>query len=292
VQPPGTTLGPSFVDRFLEAGRTFGPLVFGLDPSEEILRRWGLDDTPDGLERFVDVVVEAAVGAVGLVKPQSAFYERHGWKRMRALARLAGECRAAGLLVVLDAKRGDVGSTNAAYGEAYLGEDAGIPVDALTLNPFLGLAAMRNIIERAKSARGAVFVVARSSNVEGQLLQEAVTVDGERVVQALLTELGAENARLSPTQVGPAGAVIGVTADLPPRVDLRAARALLLAPGLGTQGGTTDALARAFHSCPERVLPSASRSLLEHGPSINALRGALLQLADDVRTSLDAVRWR
>src|SRR5580658_3243349 len=130
----------TFAARFAETSERFGPLVFGLDPSGPLLTSWGLGDTPDGLERFVDIVVEAAVGSVGVVKPQSAFYERHGWRGVRALARLVEECRAAGLLVLLDAKRGDVGSTNVAYAEAYFTDGAGIRVDALTITPYLGLA--------------------------------------------------------------------------------------------------------------------------------------------------------
>jgi orotidine-5'-phosphate decarboxylase len=97
--------------------------------------QWELGDTADGLERFVDIVVEATVGTVGVVKPQAAFYERHGWQGIRSLARLVDDCRRAGVLVLLDAKRGDVGSTNEAYAEAYLGPDAAIPVDAITITP-------------------------------------------------------------------------------------------------------------------------------------------------------------
>ena len=100
----------------------------------------------------MDVAVEAATASVGVVKPQSAFYERHGWKGIRALTRLVAECRSAGLLVLLDAKRGDVGSTNEAYAQAYLGEDAPIPVDALTVTPYLGFGAMGAFAERAVAA--------------------------------------------------------------------------------------------------------------------------------------------
>lgn len=98
----------------------FGPLVWGLDPSGAVFTILGLDDFPDGLDRFVDLTVEAAVGAVGLVKPQSAFYERHGWRGIRTLGRLITKASQAGLLVILDAKRGDVGSTNQPHAEAFL----------------------------------------------------------------------------------------------------------------------------------------------------------------------------
>lgn len=122
--------------------RLRGPLTWGLDPSGDILDDWGLGDTPDGLERFIDIVVPVAADTVGLIKPQSAFYERHGWRGIRALTRLIDEARSAGFLIVLDAKRGDVGSTNFAYAEAYLGPDAPMRADALTVHPYLGVAAM------------------------------------------------------------------------------------------------------------------------------------------------------
>jgi orotidine-5'-phosphate decarboxylase len=139
----------SFVARFAAARSKVGPLVWGLDPSGPLLESWGVGDTPDGLDRFADVVLEAAAGTVGLVKPQSAFYERHGWRGVRTLQRLTAEGRSAGLLVIIDAKRGDVGSTNDAYAEAYLGPESPLAADALTVHPYLGLAAMGTYVDRA-----------------------------------------------------------------------------------------------------------------------------------------------
>jgi hypothetical protein len=100
----------AFASRFAKVRSGPGPLVWGLDPSKALLEAWGLGDDPDGLDRFADIVLGAAVGTVGLVKPQSAFFERHGWRGFRTLSRLIADARSAGLLVVLDAKRGDVGS--------------------------------------------------------------------------------------------------------------------------------------------------------------------------------------
>jgi orotidine-5'-phosphate decarboxylase len=160
-----------------------GPGVLGLDPSGSLLEAWGLGDSADGLDRFVDIAIAAADGSVAVVKPQSAFYERHGWEGIRALARLVEGCRAAGVLVLLDAKRGDVGSTNDAYAEAYLGPDAAIPVDALTVTPYLGFRALRSVFERASNAGAAIFVVTRSSNPEGRALQLAHVPDGRSVEQ-------------------------------------------------------------------------------------------------------------
>src|SRR6202007_3358645 len=102
-----------FADRFAAVRAVRGPLVLGADPHRQVLESWGLTDDADGLERFTDIVLDAAAGTVGLVKPQSAFYERHGWRGIRALTRLAESARAPGPLGLPDAQRGHRGSTNA-----------------------------------------------------------------------------------------------------------------------------------------------------------------------------------
>jgi orotidine-5'-phosphate decarboxylase len=133
----------------------YGPLAWGLDPSGAILDEWGVGDTPDGLDRFADIALSAAVGTVGLVKPQAAFYERHGWRGFRTLERLIADARSAGLLVIVDAKRGDGGTTNDAYAEAFLGVDAPLGADALTVHPYLGVGAMGRQSRPVLSAHGA-----------------------------------------------------------------------------------------------------------------------------------------
>lgn len=274
-----------FADRFLSVRERVGSLVWGLDPSSEVLCDWGLGDSPDGLDRFVDIVLDVATDTVGLVKPQSAFYERHGWRGIRSLTRLCAEARAAGLLVILDAKRGDVGSTNDAYAEAYLGKDAPIEADALTVHPYLGLSAMGAYVHRAHAAGSCLLVVTRSSNPEGRAIQAAVTGAGLSVEADLLGEIGHLNAELAPGRVGPVGAVIGPREWGSP-LDLVSPNALYLAPGVGAQGASIDDVARVFAACPDRVMPSASRSLLSHGPDPDALRDAVGSLADEVRSRL------
>ncbi|HEX5265963.1 MAG TPA: orotidine-5'-phosphate decarboxylase [Acidimicrobiales bacterium] len=278
--------GPGFADRFAKARAIHGPLTFGLDPSGALLRDWSLGDSADGLERFVDIAVQAAAGAVAVVKPQSAFYERHGWAGSRALARLVAECREAGLLVLLDAKRGDVGSTNEAYAEAYFDPGAGIPADALTVTPYLGLEAMRSILDRAAAAGGGVFVVTRSSNPEGRTIQEARVAGGASVEGWMLGAIAAENARLAPGTIGPVGAVFGPTHEPPEGLDLAGMNGLFLAPGVGAQGATFADVARCFSACPDRVLPAASRSLLAAGPDVGALRDALAAAGAEARAAL------
>ncbi|HEY2316059.1 MAG TPA: orotidine-5'-phosphate decarboxylase [Streptosporangiaceae bacterium] len=294
----------SFARRFAAARTAQGPLVFGLDPSAGLLEAWGLGDSADGLDRFADIVLEAAAGPVGLVKPQSAFYERHGWRGIRTLDRLIEGARSAGLLVILDVKRGDVGSTNDAYAEAYLGKGAPLGADAITVHPYLGLGAMGTFVSRAAESGSCLLVVTRSSNREGRPVQAARVLGAQvqagqvqagrasgdaggepTVEQDLLREIGALNARLAPGELGPVGAVIGPT-YMQPELDLAAAQCLFLAPGVGAQGATPADVARVFAACPDRVMPSASRSLLAAGPDVSRLRYALTALAAEFRAAL------
>ena len=278
-------MADSFAERFAAARARYGPLVLGADPHAQVLAAWGLPDDADGLERFTDIVLAAADGTVGLVKPQSAFYERHGWRGVRALARLAETARAQGLLVILDVKRGDVGSTNAAYAGAYLGDGAPVQADAVTVHPYLGLAAMGDFTGLAAESGAAVLVVVRSSNPEGRAVQSAAGADGVTVERRLLADIGALNARLAPGRIGPVGAVVGPAAVDPP-LDLAAANGLLLAPGVGAQGATPADVAAVFAACPDRVMPSASRSLLAAGPGTAALRDAAARLNGEFRALL------
>jgi orotidine-5'-phosphate decarboxylase len=270
----------SFVTRFAAVRSRYGPLALGLDPSGLVLDAWGIGDSPDGVDRFADIALEAAAGTVGLVKLQAAFYERHGWQGFRTLQRLISEARSAGLLVIVDAKRGDVGTTNDAYAEAYLGAGAPLAADALTVHPYLGVGAMGTLVSRAQQAGSCLLVVTRSSNPEGRDIQSAAARSGCTVEQDLLTAIGRMNARLAPGEIGPVGAVIGPT-YLDPALDLAAAGGIFLAPGVGMQGATPGDVAQVFAACPDRVIPSASRSLLAGGPDVARLRDAARRLADE-----------
>jgi orotidine-5'-phosphate decarboxylase len=273
-------MADSFATRFAAVRSRYGPLALGLDPSGPVLDAWGIGDSPDGVDRFADIALEAAAGTVGLVKLQAAFYERHGWHGFRTLQRLISEARSAGLLVIVDAKRGDVGTTNDAYAEAYLGAGAPLGADALTVHPYLGVGAMGTLVSRAQQAGSCLLVVTRSSNPEGRDIQSATARSGRTVEQDLLIAIGTINARVAPGQIGPVGAVIGPT-HLDPALDLAAARGIFLAPGVGMQGATPGDVAQVFAACPDRVIPSASRSLLAGGPDPARLRDAARRLADE-----------
>ncbi len=280
-------MADSFASRFAAVRSEHGPLAWGFDPSGGMLDAWGLGDTPDGLDRFADIALEAAAGTVGLVKIQSAFYERHGWRGFRTMHRSITEARRAGLLVIVDAKRGDVGTTNDAYAEAYLGADAPLGADALTVHPYLGLAAMDSFVTRAHEAGSCLLVVTRSSNPEGRAVQSAVGESGLSVEAALLHGIGELNAQLAPGGIGPVGAVVSPT-HTEPKLDLAGPNCLFLAPGIGAQGATSADVAQVFGACPDRVIPSASRSLLRHGPEPSRLREAAASLAAEFRDVLAA----
>ena len=171
-------MADSFGDRVAAAVRATGPLCAGIDPSAALLAEWGLSDDAEGLRSFCRTCVEAFAGTVAVIKPQVAFFERHGSAGMAELERLIAEASAAGLIVIADAKRGDIDSTAEAYADAWLGEASPLAADAVTAHPYLGLGALAPLVRLAAANGRGVLVVARSSNPEGRGLQQAVTSGG------------------------------------------------------------------------------------------------------------------
>ncbi len=289
----GGLLRPTFGERLAGAVGRFGPLCAGIDPAPGLLADWGLPDTPEGLARFADTCVEAFAGRVAVVKPQVAFFERHGSAGLGALEGLIGSARAAGLLVLADAKRGDIGSTTAGYAEAWLG-DGPLGADAMTAVAYLGLGALDPLVAAARAAGRGLFVVVRSSNPEGRALQSATVAGGRTVAQALLGELAAANAAdraASGAPLGALGAVVGVSpgANGPDenRLDLGALGGPVLVPGVGAQGGSADEVAGLAAGCPPgSVVVNESRSLLAHGPGHQALAAAAARAQEVLARSL------
>ena len=261
----------SFGDRVRAAVRLHGPLCVGVDPSHTLLTSWGMTDDAKGLRAFCRVSVDAFAGIVGVIKPQVAFFERHGAAGLEVLERLLAEASAAGLLVIADAKRGDINSTAAAYADAWLRDESSLAVDAVTAHAYLGLGALEPMLRLAARKGRGVLVVARSSNPEGRSLQEARTAGGTTVEDMLLGEIAARNASPDMPE-GTVGAVIGATLESS-TFPLSQLRGVVLAPGLGAQGATPADVAARFRDCPPgTVLPSASRAVLEAGPDPKELR--------------------
>jgi orotidine-5'-phosphate decarboxylase len=284
-----------FGQRLADAVGARGPLCVGVDPHAGLLERWGLPDSPDGLARFTDAVVGALAGQVAVLKPQSAFYERHGSRGLAVLEDAVARARAAGALVLLDAKRGDIGSTMDAYADVLRPEHP-MAVDALTVSPWLGPGALQPAVDTARLAGGGLFVLARTSNPDAATLQGArvgersaaqVVVDTVRgwntpgwVVGDPLPDVGAVRDLASRwgAATGSFGVVVGAT--LPALdVDLDGLGGPVLAPGLGAQGGTPADLRRLF-GAGRAVVPTVSRDVLAAGPDPDALRAAAARWAE------------
>ena len=273
-----------FGARLHDAMARRGRLCVGIDPHAELLREWGLDDDVAGLERFALTVVEAVAPEVSVVKPQSAFYERFGARGVAVLERVIAESQAAGAIVLLDVKRGDIGSTSQAYADAYLDPSSPLASDAITVSPYLGFGSIKPMIDTARRHDAGVFVLALTSNKEGPEVQHARTADGGTVAGTMLAHLARVNADARP--LGDVGAVIGATiGDSGERFDFNGP---VLAPGYGAQGGTVEDIKRIFGATAPYVLPSSSRSVLSAGPDLVSLRDAARRGNDDVASLIEA----
>lgn len=272
--PFGSAGSGTFGARLRVAMDERGPLCAGIDPHAGLLRAWGLPETVEGLRSFALTAAEALGPHVAAIKPQSAFFERFGSAGVAVLEETIRVCREAGAQVVLDVKRGDIGSTAQAYADAYLDRSSPIAADAITASPFLGFGSLAPMIETARKHDAGVFVLALTSNPEGPEVQHARAADGRTVAAVVLDSLRAANAD-SPS-LGSFGAVVGATID---RAALDDASSLaidgpLLVPGIGAQGGTAEDVRRIFGDVIGNVLPSSSREILGAGPDPTALRTA------------------
>ena len=238
-----------------------GPLCVGIDPHPGLLDQWGLEHTASGLERFARGVVEALGTRVAAFKPQSAFFEVYGSAGIVVLEAVLADIRDAGALSVLDAKRGDIGSTMAGYAEAYLSDGSSLRADAVTLSPFLGYESLRPALDLAAATGRGVYVLARTSNPEGHEVQLARPREGgETVSQTIIDSAQADNDSGS----GHVGLVVGGThADL--GIDLGRFTGSILVPGIGAQGGTISGVRETFPASA-KLLPTASRDVLRAGP--------------------------
>ena len=250
-----------------------------------LLAAWGVPDDATGLRAFCAACVEGFAGVVSVVKPQVAFFERHGSAGMAELERLIAEATAAGLLVIADAKRGDIDSTAAAYADAWLADGSPLAADAVTVHPYLGLGALAPLVRLGAANGKGVLVVARSSNPEGRELQQAVTAGGPAVEDMLLREIAGLNS--SPeVPAGTVGAVIGATLERS-TFELSQLGGVILAPGLGAQGAGPAEVAARFAGCrPGTVLPSSSRGLLDAGPDPADLRQSARSLNRELAAAM------
>ena len=264
---------PGFGRRLRDALDQYGPLCVGIDPHEALLRAWGMDATPAGAREFGLRTVEAAAGRVGVVKPQAAFYERYGAAGFAALEEVIAAARAAGLIVIADAKRGDIGTTMDGYAAAWLAPGAPLESDALTLSPYLGTDSLNAAFSAATAHEKGVFVLAATSNPEASALQRARVDDEESVAERVAHDVAARNIG-APGSLGPIGLVVGATVDRRAYglSDIVLAGTPILAPGFGAQGAEPGDLGRLFGYVASQVVASESRSILSARPAGLAAR--------------------
>lgn len=268
----------SFGRRLSDALDRRGPLCLGIDPHAQLLEQWGLSDDLASLERFALTCVEAFGDLAPVVKPQSAFFERFGSRGIAVLERTIRAARSAGALVLLDVKRGDIGSTMTAYAQAYLDRSSDLAVDAITLSPYLGVGSLDPAFELAARHEAGVFVLALTSNKEGPQVQHARLADGRTVAQSVIDDLAGRNAGAQP--LGSFGVVVGATiGDSTAR--LGALNGPYLVPGIGAQGGTSADVRRIFGASLSAVLPSVSREVLRAGPDAATLRASAERCLQD-----------
>ncbi len=270
-----------FGARLHSAMHTRGQLCVGIDPHPDLLSAWGLNDDPTGLEHFALGCVEALGEQVAVLKPQSAFFERHGSAGVAVLERTVSACRSAGALTLLDVKRGDIGPTMQAYADAYLDPASPLAADAVTLSPYLGVGSLEPAIDTALGSGAGVFVLALTSNPDGAAVQGAKT-SGGTVAADVLASIRLINGAAAP--LGSVGAV--VAANLPEMKEDVAVNGPLLAPGYGVQGGTAAALCRVFASVADAVLPSTSRAVLAQGPSARRLQASARHAVEEISAAL------
>jgi orotidine-5'-phosphate decarboxylase len=281
----------TFGARLRVAMDELGPLCAGIDPHPALLAQWGLDQSVQGLETFAMTCVEAFAGTVAVVKPQSAFFESFGSGGVAVLERTLAGLREAGTLSLLDVKRGDIGSTMAAYAHAYLSPDSPLRADAITVSPFLGFESLRPALDLAQQSGRGVFVLTLTSNPEGVQVQHA-TSSGRSVAGSIVDGVTRQNAAHDAGGVGTLGSVgmvVGATVGEAVQklgLDLAAANAPLLSPGVGAQGATADDLRRVFGAALKNVVASSSREILGAGPDGASLRAAARHTAQQLNALL------
>lgn len=280
-----------FGARLQQAVATRGPLLVGVDPHASLLEAWGLPDDAEGLRTFAFTVLDACGPSACALKPQSAFFERHGSRGIAVLEDLLAAARDQGVLTILDVKRGDIGSTMSAYADAYLRPGAPLEADAVTVSPYLGWGSLAPALDRVAEDGKGMFVLALTSNPDGPEVQHARDPEGVAVARRIAEHAGRVNREASATGEtwGSVGLVVGATVG--PAVgslgiDLAGVAGPLLAPGFGAQGAGPEDLDRVFGAAADRVLVSISRGVLGAGPRPEDLAERARSLCEAYRRSL------
>ncbi|MBK0418147.1 orotidine-5'-phosphate decarboxylase [Leucobacter sp. CSA1] len=276
----------TFGDRLAAEFAAGRHLCAGIDPHAPLLSDWGLSDDAAGAERMGRDVVAAAAGVAACVKPQVAFFERFGAAGYAALERVLADAREAGLLVIADVKRGDIGSSFAAYADAWLSPGSPLEADAMTVAAYQGFGTLEGAFAHVRAHGKGLFVLAATSNPEARPVQTAVRADGASVAAAMVADAEAWNADAQPeSAVGSVGVVLGATLDLADfgidTGERQPGPALpVLAPGFGHQGARVEDADAVFGRLGRALLANESRSVLAGGSE---------GLADRIRDRASAI---
>lgn len=266
----------NFAKKLESAISQFGSLCVGIDPSESTLSDWGIPDTAEGARDFGYAIISACEQRVGIIKPQVAFFERFGSSGLFALEEVLAAARESNLLVISDAKRGDIGSTMLGYAQAWFGDDSPLRSDALTLSPYLGPSSLLETIDAARDVQGGVFLLAATSNPEAQELQRSKS--GSLTNAARVLRFARENSN------GDVGVVVGATVNLADfgidQIASEDIRIPILAPGFGVQGAQISQIQEIFGASHKRVIASVSRAISQGGPR------AIIKSIDELKAQL------
>lgn len=267
----------SFGQRLEAVFESRGRLCVGIDPHPFLLEQWGLPDSAVGVREFGLRVVDAAAGVIGILKPQVAFFERHGSAGYAALEAVLDAARTAQLLVIADVKRGDVGTSVAAYAEAWLTPGGPLEADAMTISAYQGVGSIAGPVEHARVSGKGLFVLAATSNPEAVAPQTAIisagVFGGDTVAAGIVNEVQTLNATatglgLTTTGLGDIGVVIGATVALGDYgIDTGSLlKTPILGPGFGEQGAMFSDIASIYGEVADNVIVAVSRAILRSGP--------------------------
>jgi len=242
-------------DHVYEMTSKFGPLAVGIDPVFEHIPDTFKERTSanEALMNYITALLETVKGMVGFVKFQSAFFEAFGWEGVRTLSWSIAKARECGLRVILDAKRGDIGSTASAYARAYLtptsAEGSNLEVDCMTINPFLGIDTLQPFVDCAKKFGKGLFVLVKTSN-EGAGWIQNFTHENEIVSERIARVVNAwAEETLGERGLSAIGAVVGITyPEDGHRIRNLMPDSVFLAPGFGPQGGSLEAFGSLMRS--------------------------------------------
>ncbi len=262
----------------------------GIDPHVSLLDDWGLNDDVQGLDYFANSLVDACAGSVGIVKPQVSFFERHGSGGFAVLERITHRAHDSGLLVIADAKRGDIGTTMAAYLDAWLSRDSSFYADSLTVSPFLGLRTSTDLLAPYLERGRSITVLVATSNPEGESIQRARNADHQTISEQIWQDITQIN-RVTAAGGGRFGSIAGVVgATLNFKrfgltLEQDGVKTPILAPGFGAQGAELSDIRSIFGDARSQVIASVSRSIASAGKA--GLRDVIARSNDQLAAAVD-----